>query len=417
MKITKKFLVERNLAVISLTSLLWVVVHYIWRTWSSLYLLELGVSPETLGFFTVIQEAPRLLFQLPGGFLSDRFGRKKVIVYCTALQIVAPISFLFAATWEQIAPFMLFDAIVWALYSPAREALIAESLPHSKRGTAFGTYNLLTNLPQIFLPILTGILMDQVGLVRGVRIGFISTIIGHIVMTGARMLFLKETLRLNMNKSNRKIGKLSTRKFFSKAFRLRGSLLVMLVVAIISSFSLRMVQPFLVVYAVDIIGLSKTQWGMIQTLVGLFGTLLALPSGLLADRLGRRPIILIARLLHPFTRLTLLLLRDFNKIILSHTLVIIGAGLGGEAMGSMGAMAGPAWNALLADLIPSSDRGKITGFISMITGIISMPASVIGGYLWVGSGPDFLLALSFAVSMIPVFIFYFFVKEENASRP
>jgi len=348
-----------------------------------------------------------MLAQFPGGLLADRFGRKKLIVYCTAAQIVAPLSFLFANTWQQLIPGIIFDDVVWGLYSPARQALIAESLPYQKRGTAFGVFRTITSIPRIFLPILSGILMDQVGVIEGVRIGFILMILGHVVMTAARGLLLRETLSIK----NEEAKHTSLRDSVSGLAGLRGSVLAMLIVAIVSSFLVRMTQPFLVVYAVEIAKLTKTQWGAIQTIIGAISTILAFPSGVISDRFGRRLPILLARFLLPFNRLILLLTRGFNEILLLHILVGIGTGLGGEAMGSSGAMGGPAWNALLADLISSKDRGKITGLMSMITGLTSMPSSIIGGYVWTSFSPGFLLSSTFLAGMVPVLILYIFVKE------
>jgi MFS family permease len=355
--------------------------------------------------------------------LADRFGRKNIIVYCTALQAISPVSYLFASTWQQLVPGIVFEGVAWALYTPARQALISESLPHSRRGAAFGAFRAITSLPRIVLPILSGILLDQLGVVKGVRIGFVLIIIGHIIMTLGRGIFLRETLNIKVNGKNN----ISIRKdltglekeskksfldgFFSGLSKLRGSILAMLIVATISSFTFRMVQPFLVVYAINVIELTKTQWGAIQTVIGAIGTVLLLPSGILSDRYGRRFPILLARLLGPFHQLSLLLLRDFNQILLLNILVGFGAGLGGEARGAVGGRGGPAWSALVADLVPSRDRGKIMGLMSTITGIASMPSSVVGGFFWTNFSPDFLLTSAFFMGMVPVIIFYFFVKE------
>jgi MFS family permease len=171
---------------------------------------------------------------------------------------------------------------------------------------------------------------------------------------------------------------------------------------------MRMVQPFLVVYAVNVIELTKTRWGVIQTALGIISAVLALPGGMFSDRFGRRLSILIARFLSPFNWISLFLLRDFNQLLLLQVLIGIGIGLSG---GGDIAMGGPAWNALVADLVPSSDRGKVMGLMSMVSGIVGMPSSIIGGYIWTSFSPDTLLASSFFAGLVPLLIFYLFVKE------
>jgi nucleoside permease NupC len=49
--------------------------------------------------------------------------------------------------------------------------------------------------------------------------------------------------------------------------------------------------------------------------------------------------------------------------------------------------------------------------MSMITGLTSMPSSIIGGYVWTSFSPGFLLSSTFLAGMVPVLILYLFVKE------
>ena len=76
-----------------------------------------------------------------------------------------------------------------------------------------------------------------------------------------------------------------------------------------------------------------------------------------------------------------------------------------------GAMGGGAWQALITDLVPSSERGKTMGLIAMIVGIVGLPASFIGGYLWEYISPRSLLLMSLIIGIMPAFIFYALVKE------
>jgi MFS family permease len=258
----------------------------------------------------------------------------------------------------------------------------------------------------MFMPFLGGMYMDLVGVANALRVGFYLQFVTGLVSIIFRAKFVKETLKIGVD-SVRDQKSPSLRKDFSGLLELRGSILVMLLVGAISNFALQMATPFLVIYAIDVIGLTKTQWGVIQSVMGIIGVVLSLPGGLLADRLGRKPLIFLSRFLAPFQRIGLILLRGFNQVLILHILVGLGAGLSGAETG----VGGPAWTALLADLIPSKDRAKVTGLMALVTGIANMPSSIIGGFLWTGFSPEVMLSSSFFMGLTSAIIFYLFVKE------
>jgi MFS family permease len=150
-----------------------------------------------------------------------------------------------------------------------------------------------------------------------------------------------------------------------------------------------------------------TQWGALQTIIVLIGTIFQLPGGVLSDRFGRKKCILLSSLIFPLEMLSLLFIRDFNLLLGLYILLGIGRGLGG---GVKLGMRGPAWQALLADLVESSERGKIIGLIALVSGLFSIPSSIIGGYLY-AFNIEILFWSSILLGIIAVSLFYIFVKE------
>jgi len=145
-----------------------------------------------------------------------------------------------------------------------------------------------------------------------------------------------------------------------------------------------------------------------MTVVGLISAVLSMPGGILSDRRGRKPLILASRIIAPVTALGLTFTRGFVKVLLVRIVGGIGAGLGGGIWGMMG---GPAWQALVADLIPSTRRGRVMGIMGTITGLIGAPAAWVGGFLWDNYTPEFTFWTSFIIGIVPIPILYVFVKE------
>ena len=74
-------------------------------------------------------------------------------------------------------------------------------------------------------------------------------------------------------------------------------------------------------------------------------------------------------------------------------------------------MGGPSWQALIADIVPQRDRGKVLGLMGTMTGLINLPAPIIGAYLWEAFGPDKLLLIGSGVGLTVTPLILFFIKE------
>ena len=77
-----------------------------------------------------------------------------------------------------------------------------------------------------------------------------------------------------------------------------------------------------------------------------------------------------------------------------------------------GPMGGPIWQALIADLSPPEDRGRIMGLMGTVGSLISSPASWTGGYLFDNVSPQLPFQLSFGLDMVGTVILMVFLKTK-----
>lgn len=409
--ILKQVFSNRNIITISTTNMLYTIFNGLWELWWSLYLIEVLNTPVVIvGLLATVQNTSRILFQLPGGILADRIGRKRVIVFGTSMRVIAPIIMFTAKSWPWVVPGMIINAIA-SLYSPAFNAIIAESLPEERRGATFGAYRMLTSTPRIFMPVVSGYYLDVMGIGRGVRIGLMMFTVAAVIAAAVRAIFLTETLKVDeIAQDPDREDSVERESVFAPLRRLHRTILAMLVVSIVAGFAMRMVWSFLPPYAYYEIGLSYTQYGLLQTVAMGISVPLYLLSGLIADRFGRVPCILLARGLGPVDSLSLLMLRDYNHLLTAYGIIGVAGGLGGGRLRGGGYMGGPAWQALVADLVPPRNRGKVMGLMATVTGLISLPGSYLGGYLY-DYNPHLLLALGSTLEALSIPIILLFVKE------
>ena len=412
----KEVFSNRNIIAISSTNMLYTIFNGFWELWWGLYLVEvLGVSAIIVGFLATIQNTSRILFQLPGGMLADRIGRKKVIVYGTALRVISPVFLYFANSWYWVVPGVIINACA-SIYMPAFNAIIAESLPKDKRGAGFGAYRFMTGIPGIFMPVVSGYYLDLMGLEKGVKIGLLMFIGAAAIATIVRHIFLTETLEDELaieEETNGEIEKIGMIETFKQQPR---TVWAMLAITIISGFAMRMTWAFLSIYAVNEVGLTLAQYGMLQSIAMFISVPLYLVSGVVADRMSRKNLILLARGLGPFDSLSLFLFSNYRHLVGAYSIIGVAQGIGGGRLRTGGFMGGPAWNSLLTDLVPAKDRGKVLGLMGTISGLLGLPGAIIGGYIY-DMNPSMLLVAGSLLEALAIPIIIFFLKDPKMRNP
>jgi MFS family permease len=365
---------------------------------------EIGASITVIGLLAMVQNAQQLIFALPGGIIADKFGRKNLILFGTSMMMIPPIIYLLATTWEHVLIAVMFGAVS-NLYMPAFDAMVADSVPAQQRGVGYGVYRMVTSLPALFMPIVGGVVIDALGFGPAVRMFNILTIFLVIAALILRAKYLTETLD-RKSRGERK----SVRETLSSALQVNRTVWVMVVVAVMGGFSFRMVVQFIPIYAQNSLLFTSTEIGVAQTAGSIVSSLLILPIGMLADRIGRKPLITMAQAMQPLTTWAIVLVGvgNFSQYLAIRMISGVGSALGGAFYGFAG---GPAWQALLGDIIPREKRGTINGLVSTITGTIGTPSSVFGSYIWSNYSPEATFYVSLMIGMMSFPIFALFVKE------
>ena len=101
-----------------------------------------GISAETIPILWAMLHVSKVLSSLIGGDLSDRLGRKRLIVSGWILYAAVYAGFAFATQRISIWILFLIYGIYFGLAEGAEKALVADLVKSEQRGTAFGLYNL-----------------------------------------------------------------------------------------------------------------------------------------------------------------------------------------------------------------------------------------------------------------------------------
>lgn len=180
---------ERNVLAISATELILSIGCCLWEPLLPLHLRQnLGASVPVIGAIYGPVAVPWMLSGLVGGYVSDRMGRKRVIVSCGLAAGASMLCYSLAATWLELLSFMLLQTAFSGAVRSTSRALVAESTDGERRGVAFSNVQLLSLGGQMIGPGLGGFLARALGFRPLFLVGGSLMLIGTLV----RLLLLSE---------------------------------------------------------------------------------------------------------------------------------------------------------------------------------------------------------------------------------
>jgi len=98
-----------------------------------------------------------------GGALSDRVGRKAVIVAGWSVYSLVYLGFAFSTSATALVAWFLIYGVYFGLAEGSEKALVADLSPSAQRGTAFGFYNAALGVGTLLASVLFGVLYERFG--------------------------------------------------------------------------------------------------------------------------------------------------------------------------------------------------------------------------------------------------------------
>jgi len=299
--------------------------------------------------------------QMAGGILSDRFGRRPILLGSTALG-----AFLFSG----LAVLIQVSAPIWAIMlvylagrsvmvtiRPTSAAVIADISPGDRITETYGLLRVGGNVGFAAGPALGGYLMTFLPYSWLFWVAVIASSITFLLI----LLFLKESF----HGTTERVGMRNT-------FEVAGDW-IFLFFTMLSTFAfLAMGQlgSTFSVFAVDRIGLSTAQYGLLLTSNGLIVILFQYPIARVLNRLTVTKGLILGSLLYAFGYLSLGWITDFNWMF--SAIAIITAG---EMVFS------PVTLSVVTELSSENWRGRYMGFFELGHTLGMSFGPLMGGFL------------------------------------
>src|SRR5215204_6575186 len=122
--------------------------------------LTLGASPFAIGLIEGFAESIASILKLFSGYLSDKFGNRKLPVFFgySLAAIVRPL-LAFVTSWPQVLFVRMTDRVGKGIRGAPRDALLAATVSPEKRGLAFGFNRAADHLGAVVGPVVAFLLL------------------------------------------------------------------------------------------------------------------------------------------------------------------------------------------------------------------------------------------------------------------
>jgi MFS family permease len=329
----------------------------------------LGVRTSIIGLIDGVAETTASLLKIYSGALSDKLGKRKwLTVLGYSLSTIAKPFLYIANAWGWVLGVRFFDRVGKGIRTAPRDALVADSIDPSQRGLAFGFHRAGDTLGAFvglgLAALIVWLTQSQAEFLT--RSTFQIVILVSIIPAVLAVIVLALGAREVGKSKPASVPALSLKGFDS---RFKYFLFVVVL------FTLGNSSDAFIVLRGQERGLNVLQVMLMVMTFNFVYAALAGPLGALSDRIGRRRLILFGWLAYGLVYLGFALSKTGWQVWMLF-------GLYGIYYAATEGVA----KALIADLVPESQRGTAYGLFAAAVGLTALPASLIAGLLWQGLG-------------------------------
>jgi len=350
----------------------------------------------SMGFFVFLIQ---LFTVFLGGFIADNYGRRKIIVLTAFYGVLFPLLYAVIQNWLLVAVIGVVAAF-GSVSAPASHAIVVDSIPSEKRATAISALQVVSSIPLIVVVPVWGWLISNLGWLRGFQIGSTYSIATALASAFILLFFLKETMK-TQTKATLSFQGLNQWTSFSEIRRfLSNSLKALIIASFLITFANAAVGYYYIIYATEVIKLNAFEWSMILSLQILSAIILKIPGAWVADKFGKKKVLIISALAcAPFTIL-FTLSHSFVQVLIIMLLLVVA-----------GIYYAPLHEALQADLTPRSIRGRIITLWIIGNAFAGAIGVFVGGLLFHTVSPQTPFYLFTAAELVAVVFLVAGVKE------
>ena len=297
-----------------------------------LYAAELGAPVSKVGLIVAASSYATALLIIPFGLLSDKLGRRSFLATGLIILTLVPLLYTFTTSQIQLAMVRAIHGLGVAVLVPSAIATVVDLAPAAQRGKALGWYTASVQSGLMVGPIVGGFIAD--------RFDFTAAFYGCSATALIGLIAIFPQFGIIPQRSVAKPPADSSWSWLKHRFVFASVLTSLFVAAGAGT-----IAAFIPLYGKGL-GIPEIGAGLIITAFYAASAILRLPSGILSDKLGRKPLIICGLAV---CATAMAFISQFHSLAqLSIVVFCCGIGMG---------IAQPSSLALIADQSPTKGRG------------------------------------------------------------
>jgi MFS family permease len=343
-----------------------------------------------LGLIEGTAEALSYGLRAVSGFFSDRFKKRKILVLLGyGISSLAKPFFAVARAPLDVFMIRVSDRIGKAIRTAPRDALISESVSEKEQGVAFGIHRTLDQAGAIAGPIIASIILSLGLAVRDVF--WLSIIPGGMALL-LIVLFVREQVSKSMD---------SFHFLLDIKQILQGDFSVLLF--IVGIFSLGAYNFSFVLLHAQEAGVGDAFLPLIYAAINITHTAIAIPAGILSDRIGKETVLIFGYGVFLSTSLWMILFPATSFM------AFVVAALFGAYVGITHTIQ----RALIPGYVERNLRATAYGLYYLVVGSAFFISNTLIGTLWESFGSSIAATYSSMLSMLAISGMLFFVLRNS----
>ena len=356
---------------------------------------NLGASKAILGAIEGSAELVSYAFRMISGSLSDTFGKRKIFILAGyGLSTISKPFFAITTGWIDAFLVRAGDRVGKGLRTAPRDALIADSIPESKVGKAFGIHRSIDQLGAIVGPLVAFALLQVID-IHGIFL--VSLIPGAIAVIILIVVVKEVAIKRSINGFS----------IFSNIGRVvKGNKPFVLLLIISGIFGLAAFNFSFVLLRASDLGVAKSFIPLVYAVINIAHTIIGFPSGLLADKVGKEKVLTLS----------------FGIFLISSILMITLSGNSlyayviASAYGVYMGISETVQRALVPRYVPLDLRGTAFGLYNLVIGSTFFVSNVLFGFLWDSHGLAYSISYSVIITTVAILAMLVFIRKYPVSK-
>lgn len=372
---------ERNVLAASIAVFLIFLGEELWKKFLPRYLEALGASAVIIGLFGTVRDFLDAIYQYPGGWLADQLGRRRAFFLFIALASVGYFVYLVSPSWPWVFLGLAFSMSWASMASPGIFAIIGDSLPKEQRAMGFTIQSFLKRIPMAVAPILGGLLIAQMGVLKGIRTGLAVT----LALAAFTVLIIR-----TVNIAAIPSAPINIRGVWQSFHNALKRLLISdIIIRICEGLS----DVFIILYVTHVHSVNAAEYGLLVAIQMTTSMVVYIPAGRIADRIGRKPFVIATFTCFALFPLFIVLASGFVSLV------------GAFIVGGLREIGEPSRKAMIVDFADPGIRARSVGLYYLVRSLSITPAAAIGGLLWNFSpAAPFIIASIIGIGGVIVFV-------------